>query len=73
LEQEITAPLAGTVLKVLLEVGAQVEEDDDALLIEALKMETAIYAPCTGTVKEVRVKPGDKVEEDDVLAVLVAE
>jgi biotin carboxyl carrier protein len=73
LEHEITAPLAGEVLKVFLEVGALVEEDDDALTIEALKMETAIYAPCTGTVKEVRVKPGDKVEEDDVLAVLVAE
>ncbi len=72
LEQEITAPLAGKVLKIFLEVGAKVEEDDDALIIEAVKMETAVYAPCDGTVKEVRVEPGDHVEEDDVLAVLDA-
>ncbi len=68
--QEITAPLAGKVLQMDLEVGARIEEDDEALIIEAMKMETPIYAPCTGTIKEVRVKEGDTVEEDDVLVVI---
>jgi acetyl-CoA carboxylase biotin carboxyl carrier protein len=68
--QEVTAPLAGKVLKMNLAVGAKVEEDDDALVIEALKMETPIYVPCDGTVKEVKVKEGDEVEEDQVLAVI---
>ena len=70
MEQQITAPLAGRILKVHIAVGARVEEDDEALVIEALKMETPVFAPCTGTVKEVRVAEGANVEEDDVLAVI---
>jgi len=68
--QEITAPLAGKVLQMDLEVGAKIEEDEEALIIEAMKMETPIYAPCNGTVKEVKVKEGDTVEEDDVLVII---
>ena len=68
--QEITAPLAGKVLEIDLEVGAKIEEDEEALIIEAMKMETPIYAPCNGTVKEVKVKEGDTVEEDDVLVII---
>jgi acetyl-CoA carboxylase biotin carboxyl carrier protein len=68
--QEITAPLAGKVLQIDLEVGAKIEEDEEALIIEAMKMETPIYAPCNGTVKEVKVKEGDIVEEDDVLVII---
>jgi acetyl-CoA carboxylase biotin carboxyl carrier protein len=70
MEHNITAPLAGKVLQLNLQIGERVEEDDDALVIEALKMETVVYAPCDGTVKEIRVKEGDQVEEDDVLAVV---
>jgi acetyl-CoA carboxylase biotin carboxyl carrier protein len=47
-----------------------VEEDDELVIIEALKMENAIYAPRAGTVKEVCVKAGDKVAEDDLLVVI---
>ena len=68
--QEITAPLAGKVLQMDLEVGAKIEEDEEALIIEAMKMETPIYAPCNGTVKEIKVKEGDTVEEDDVLVII---
>jgi acetyl-CoA carboxylase biotin carboxyl carrier protein len=67
---EIVAPLAGKILQVNLEVGGKVEEDEEALVIEAMKMETPIYSPGNGTVKEVRVIEGDTVEEDDVLAVI---
>jgi biotin carboxyl carrier protein len=55
---------------VLVEAGAKVEEDDELVIIEALKMENPIYAPRAGTVKEVRVKAGDKVAEDDLLVVI---
>jgi acetyl-CoA carboxylase biotin carboxyl carrier protein len=68
--QEILAPLAGKVIQLNLEIGAKVEEDEEALVIEAMKMETPVYVPCNGTVKEVRVKEGDEVEEDDVLAII---
>ena len=68
--EEVRAPLAGKVLSLAVEVGSQVEEDDELLVIEALKMETTIYAPSDGTVKEIKVKEGDQVEEDDILVLM---
>ena len=67
---ELLAPLAGKIVSLDIKPGDSVEEDDDALVIEAMKMETPVYVPCDGTVKEVRVSEGDEVEEDDVLAVI---
>ena len=67
---EILAPLAGKVLDVLVEVGSKVEEDDEVVVIEALKMENTVYATSAGTVKEIKVKKGDSVEDEDVLIVL---
>ncbi|OFZ96846.1 MAG: acetyl-CoA carboxylase biotin carboxyl carrier protein subunit [Betaproteobacteria bacterium RIFCSPLOWO2_02_67_12] len=66
----VKSPLAGNVWSVLVEVGAKVEEDDELVVIEALKMENPVCATCAGTVKEIRVKKGDKVEEDAVLVVI---
>lgn len=68
--EEILAPLAGKVVAVNIAVGDAVEEDEEALVIEAMKMETPVFIPCNGTVKEIRVKEGAEVEEDDVLAVI---
>ena len=68
--EQVRAPLAGNIWSVLVEVGAKVEEDDDLLVIEALKMENAVCAPCAGTVKEILVKKGDSVQDGDVLIVL---
>ena len=70
MDQEMLAPLAGQVLAIKCAVGDTVEEDEEVLVIEALKMETPVFAPCDGTVKEIRVKEGDSVEEDDVLLIL---
>jgi acetyl-CoA carboxylase biotin carboxyl carrier protein len=68
--EEVLAPLAGTVLSVAVTVGATVEEDDELLVLEAMKMETVIYAPSEGEVTAVLVKVGDQVEEDDPLATI---
>ncbi|MFQ5548897.1 MAG: biotin/lipoyl-binding carrier protein [Woeseia sp.] len=68
--QEVLAAMAGTIWKVSVEVGDAIEEDDQIIVVEALKMEIPIYAPCDGTISEIRVKEGDAVEEDDVLAVI---
>ena len=67
---EILAPLAGNVWEVLVEVGAKIEEDDEVLVIEALKMENTVYATSAGTVKEIKVKKGDSVQDGEVLIVL---
>ncbi len=68
--ENIIAPLSGKVISVGSEIGQSVEEDDDAIVIEAMKMETSIYVPCDGVIKEIKTKVGDEVEEDDVLAVV---
>ncbi len=68
--EEIRAPLAGNIWSVLVEVGAKVEEEDELIIIEAMKMENLVYSPCAGTIKEIRGKKGDKVEEDDVMMVI---
>jgi len=67
---EVLVPLAGNVWQILVEVGDEVEEDDELLIIEALKMENPVYAPCDGKVSEIRVKKGDVVEDDDVLMII---
>jgi len=68
--EEIRAPLAGNIWKVLVAVGAKVEDEDELIIIEAMKMENLVYSPCAGTIKEIRVKKGDKVEDDDVMIVI---
>ena len=68
--QELLAPLAGKIVKIDINVDDKVEEDQDAMVIEAMKMETPVYVPCDGTVKEIKVKQGDEVEEDDLLAII---
>jgi acetyl-CoA carboxylase biotin carboxyl carrier protein len=68
--EEVLAPLAGNIWEIIVEVGDTVEEDDDLLVIEALKMENLIYAPCDGKVSEIKVKKGDQVEEDEVLVLI---
>ena len=68
--EKIIAPLSGKVISIHIEPGTQVEEDDEILVIEAMKMETTVYAPCAGRVAEVPVKVGADVEEDDALVLI---
>ena len=45
--EDVAAPLAGKVLSIAVAVGDAVEEDDELLVLEAMKMETVVYAPST--------------------------
>ena len=67
---DVLAPLAGKILAVLVEPGSKIEEDDELLVIEALKMENHVYAPSGGSVKEIKVKIGDSVEDGALILVL---
>ncbi|MBW2651372.1 MAG: biotin/lipoyl-binding protein, partial [Deltaproteobacteria bacterium] len=51
-------------------VGDEVKEDDELLILEAMKMENPICAPADGTVKEIKVKEKDVVEADQLLVVI---
>ena len=64
------APMPGTVLKVLVNVGDTVSENQPLLILEAMKMENDIVAPQDGTIASINVSTGDSVESGAVLATL---
>lgn len=67
---EITAPMGGKVIDVKVKAGDTVNEGDEVLILEAMKMELPIVANESGTVKEVKCNKGDAVEAEAVLVVL---
>jgi acetyl-CoA/propionyl-CoA carboxylase, biotin carboxylase, biotin carboxyl carrier protein len=66
----VSAPMQGTIVKVLVALGDTVEPGQALLVLEAMKMENHINAEGGGTVKEVRVAAGDTVGTGDVLIVI---
>ncbi len=70
-EGNVTAPIAGKILKILTREGERVEEGKVLFVLEAMKMENEIYAPKTGTVKKIYVKEGENVEESQPLCDIV--
>ncbi|MEN6376312.1 MAG: biotin/lipoyl-containing protein [Smithella sp.] len=67
---DVVAPMPGTVTQIIVKVGDVVKEDDELIILEAMKMENPIVAEAGGTVKEIRVKEKDKVQANQVLVVL---
>ena len=67
---EVEAEITANVWQVRTEVGAQVSEGDELVILESMKMEITVVAPVAGTVAEVRVAPEDQVHEGDVVAVI---
>jgi oxaloacetate decarboxylase alpha subunit len=61
------APLAGNIVKVNVSVGANVQEGDVIITLEAMKMETEVRAAHPGTVASITVKAGDAVAVGDTL------
>ncbi len=64
------APMPGRIVLIKTAVGDHVEQGQELLVMEAMKMELTLKAPCAGTVAEVRVAAGDFVEADAALVVL---
>lgn len=66
----VPAPMTGTVIKVLCQVGQQVKEGDVLLKLEAMKMETSISSPFAGQVAEIPVAERQNVNAGQTLVVL---
>lgn len=66
-ENAVASPIAGTILKVFVSEGSEIEEKAPVVLMEAMKMETYIYAPRSGKIASVKVKKGDTVQAGDTL------
>ncbi|KKI90299.1 acetyl-CoA carboxylase [Bacillus sp. SA1-12] len=68
---QIMTNMAGSVWKILVEVGDTVEEGQDVIILESMKMEIPISADMKGQVKEIKINEGDFVDDGDVLIELM--
>jgi acetyl-CoA/propionyl-CoA carboxylase biotin carboxyl carrier protein len=66
----VTAPMHGTVLKVLVAEGDQVAAGQAVAVLETMKMETSVGATVSGAIETVKVQPGDVVEAGEIVAVI---
>ena len=67
---ELTAPMPGKILKVLVGEGGAVKKGDPLLILEAMKMEHSITSPLDGVVKQILFQEGDRVSQDEELAIV---
>jgi len=63
----IESPMAGNILKVLVNVGSIIAAGDVVVIMEAMKMETEIRSKYTGIVSSIHVKEGGAVAGGDLL------
>ena len=66
----LEAGAAGKVFKLLKKAGEHVEKGEDAVILEAMKMEIPMVAPASGTISEIFVSEGQPVEAGDRLLVI---
>jgi len=67
---DIPAHITGTVWKIEVAVGDEVDLDDTVVILESMKMEMPVEAEDSGKVTEIRCEEGQSVSEGDVLVVL---
>jgi acetyl-CoA/propionyl-CoA carboxylase biotin carboxyl carrier protein len=67
---EVTVPMQGTIVKVLVQVGETIEPGQPVVVLEAMKMENQIQAERAGTIAEIKVSAGDTVGAGDVVVVI---
>ena len=70
---KVRAPMPGKIVKVLIEIGDQVEAKQALAIIESMKMENQLLSPAKGAVKAIHFNPGDQVDADAVIIELEIE
>jgi acetyl/propionyl-CoA carboxylase alpha subunit len=66
-EAALTAPMPGTVIRILVAEGDEVQPRQPLIVLEAMKMETPVVSPYEATVRAVHVAEGDRVAGGAVL------
>lgn len=67
---ELKADITGNVWKILKAVGDAVQEEEDVLIMESMKMEIPVEAMFAGKVSKIHCSVGDLVDQDQLLVVL---
>lgn len=68
--ENVTSPMPGNILKILVTQGQKVSEGDVLIVLEAMKMENEIVATKSGTVAQIAVTKGQVVETGTPLVVI---
>ena len=71
-EIEVVTEVAGRICALTVEIGGNVGDGDDVVLVEAMKMEIPVPSPAAGTLKTLLVKIDDVVAEGQVVAIIEA-
>jgi acetyl-CoA/propionyl-CoA carboxylase, biotin carboxylase, biotin carboxyl carrier protein len=66
----VVVPMQGTIVKVNVEVGQEVEAGDTVVILEAMKMENSVNAEKSGVVVSINVTAGDSVSAGDTVVVV---
>ena len=69
-ENTIPAPMAGTIIRILVKAGDLVKKGDVLLVLEAMKMENDVMASADGKIKSVDVAEGATINAGDILITL---
>jgi acetyl/propionyl-CoA carboxylase alpha subunit len=69
-QSSLTAPMPGTVIRVLASAGDRVQPRQPLVVLEAMKMETPVVSPYEAEVRAVHVQEGDRVAGGTVLVEL---
>ena len=63
----LKAPMPGLILEINVEVGQTVKENDNLLILTAMKMENSLLSPRDGVIKSIAISVGDSVIKGDLL------
>jgi biotin carboxyl carrier protein len=66
----IKSYIPGTITQILVSEGQDVNEGDEMMILEAMKMKNSIKSDSAGRIKSISVKAGDKVAKGSLLAEL---
>jgi len=64
--------VTGAVWKIEKKIGDSVDEGEQIMILESMKMEIPVEAPARGKIISINVNEGDGVEENQVVAVIEA-
>ncbi|MGW8316950.1 MAG: acetyl-CoA carboxylase biotin carboxyl carrier protein subunit [Bacteroidales bacterium] len=65
--KKVLAVIPGTIQKILVEKGAEVEHGTPLMILEAMKMRNEVVSPVTGRIKRIHVSEGEQVAKSQLL------
>lgn len=67
LSKSFTAPMPGTVIELLVEVGQKIDAGDEVCILESMKMQQVLRSEVSGVVKRIVVSEGDQILDGQVI------